>query len=185
MAKKILFLDRDGTIIREPDDFCVNRLDKISFLPGVIGSLARLCAAGYELVLVTNQDGLGTEAFPYSDFEGPNQFMLDILASEGVSFLEICVDGHYAHEQHPNRKPGTGMILPLLKKYEVDLASSWVVGDRKTDAKLAENLGCASITIKDPASKDGDVGLADMPQHPTWQVRSWAEIVARLLPAGH
>lgn len=181
MAKKILFLDRDGTIIREPEDFCVNTLDKVVFLPYVIHSLRTLVLAGYELVMVTNQDGLGEPHFPWSDFEVPNNYMLSVLAGEGIHFLEVCIDEHYAHENHPNRKPGTGMILPLLQRYDIDLGQSWVVGDRKTDAKLAENLGCGSLTIKDPLSNDGDATLGDYPQPPTHRFTAWVDIVEFLL----
>ncbi|MBX3103090.1 MAG: histidinol-phosphatase [Bacteroidetes bacterium] len=181
MKKKILFLDRDGTIIREPHDFQIDTLEKVSFLPYVITSLAQLVQAGYELVMVTNQDGLGTPVLPWEHFNPPQQFMLDILAGEGISFLEICIDEHYAHEDHPNRKPGTGMILPLLQKYDIDLGASYVVGDRKTDAKLAENFGCASLTIKDALSNDGDATLTDMPAPPTVHFTNWQDLARWVL----
>jgi imidazoleglycerol-phosphate dehydratase/histidinol-phosphatase len=173
MSKKILFIDRDGTIIREPHDYQIDSLDKVSFLPYVIGSLSKLVAAGYELVMVSNQDGLGSDALPWEKFNPPQAFMEAVLAGEGITFLEVLLDEHYAHENHPNRKPSTGMILPLLARYDIDLGQCYVIGDRKTDAKLAENLGCRSLTIKDALSNDGDATLTDMPQPPTQLFTDW------------
>lgn len=177
----VLFLDRDGTLIREPADYRIDRLDKLSLLPGVIGALGRLSAAGYRLVLVSNQDGLGRPEFPQGDFDGPHRFFVELLAGEGVHFDAQFIDGHYAHENHPNRKPGTGMLLPYLAAHPVNLAGSYVIGDRKTDAWLAHNLGCASLTIKDPLSADGDLRQPDVPAYPTRLFTRWADLADHLL----
>lgn len=177
----VLFLDRDGTIIREPADYRIDRLDKISLLPGVITALRALSQAGYRLVLVSNQDGLGRPEFPQADFDGPHRFLMALLAGEGVLFDAEFIDGHYAQEQHPNRKPGTGMLLPYLAANPVNLAGSYVIGDRKTDAWLAHNLGCGSLTIKDPQSADGDLRQPDVPDYPTQRFTHWADLAAHLL----
>jgi imidazoleglycerol-phosphate dehydratase / histidinol-phosphatase len=148
--KKVLFVDRDGTLIFEPEDFQVDDFCKLKFLPGVLTYLGKIARElDYELVMVTNQDGLGTAAFPEESFFPVQNFMLQTLASEGIVFSEICIDRSFAHENKRTRKPETG----LLEKYfsgDYDLPNSFVVGDRETDVQLAKNLGAKAIFIKNP-----------------------------------
>lgn len=144
--KKVLFIDRDGTIIEEPpEDFQVDSLEKLVFIPGAICNLRKIAQElDYELVMVTNQDGLGTDAFPEDTFRPAHNKMLQILKGEGVVFDDIIIDRTLPRENAPTRKPGTA----LLKKYitgDYDLDNSYVIGDRPTDMELAANLGTCSI----------------------------------------
>ncbi len=176
-----IFLDRDGTLIREPDDFRIDSLQKLTLLPHVIGSLKQLQDAGYSLVIVSNQDGLGSDEFPQADFDVPQAKMLELFTGEGVQFVAVFVDGHYAHENHPNRKPGTGMVDTFVAENKVNLAGSYMVGDRKTDALFARNLGVQSLTIKDPLSNDGDARCADVPVQPTTTFTEWRALTQHIL----
>ena len=146
--KKVLFIDRDGTLIFEPEDFQVDAFEKLKFLPQVFTYLGKIARElDYELVMVTNQDGLGTAAFTEKDFFPVQDFILRTLESEGIVFSEVCIDRSFAHENKPTRKPETG----LLEKYfspEYDLPNSFVIGDRETDVQLAKNLGAKAIFIK-------------------------------------
>ena len=144
--KKAIFIDRDGTIIREPFDEQIDSLEKLEFVPGAISALALLSKLGLELVMVSNQDGLGTPSFPESDFYPAQDKMLRTLEGESVIFDEILIDRSFPGDNSPCRKPGTGM----LKKYldgSYDLAGSYVIGDRETDAELARNLGATFFLI--------------------------------------
>ena len=149
MTKKVLFIDRDGTIIREPEDFQIDAFEKLEFLPNVINSLSKIAKElSYELLMVSNQDGLGTDSFPEETFWPVQNFIINILKNEGVEFSEILIDSSFENENKPTRKPGVGM----LQKYiygNYDLANSFVIGDRKTDVQLAENLGSKSIFISE------------------------------------
>ena len=149
MTKKVLFIDRDGTIIREPEDFQIDAFEKLEFLPNVINSLSKIAKElSYELVMVSNQDGLGTDSFPEETFWPVQNFIINTLKNEGVEFSEIHIDSSFENENKPTRKPGVGM----LQKYiygNYDLANSFVIGDRKTDVQLAENLGSKSIFISE------------------------------------
>ena len=149
MTKKVLFIDRDGTIIREPEDFQIDAFEKLEFLPNVINSLSKIAKElSYELVIVSNQDGLGTDSFPEETFWPVQNFIINTLKNEGVEFSEIHIDSSFENENKPTRKPGVGM----LQKYiygNYDLANSFVIGDRKTDVQLAENLGSKSIFISE------------------------------------
>lgn len=155
--KKALFIDRDGTILVEPQPSQqIDGLtpDKFQFLSGAISSLARIARElpEYELVLVTNQDGLGTASFPEETFWPAHQLMRDILANEGVRFAHEHVDRSFAHENLPTRKPGVGLLGRYLDPANAyDLANSYVIGDRLTDVQLAENLGSKSILIGEEA----------------------------------
>ena len=148
MKKRALFIDRDGTLIVEPPvTFQVDTLDQLEFLPSVIRNLYFIRKhLDFELVIVSNQDGLGTPSNPQDNFDRINNKMLEAFANEGVKFDDILIDPSMPEENSPNRKPGTGM----LKKYmtgEYDLAGSYVIGDRLTDIELAKNLGCQGILI--------------------------------------
>ncbi len=151
--KKVLFIDRDGTIIREPDDFQVDLLEKLRFLPGVITNLAKVAReTDYVLVMVTNQDGLGTEGFPETAFHPAQSFVLQALADEGVEFADVFVDRTFEHENAPTRKPGTAMLTKYMGG-DFDLANSYVIGDRPTDVQLAKNIGAKAIYIENPNFK--------------------------------
>ena len=148
MAKKVLFIDRDGTIIKEPPtDYQVDSLEKLEFLPKAISNLRKIAEeTDFELVMVTNQDGLGTASFPENTF-WPAQFkMLKTLEQENIFFKEIHVDKTFESENAPTRKPNTGLLTAYFSE-EYDLANSYVIGDRLTDVKLAENLGAKAIFI--------------------------------------
>ncbi|MFT3905042.1 MAG: bifunctional histidinol-phosphatase/imidazoleglycerol-phosphate dehydratase HisB [Steroidobacteraceae bacterium] len=147
-----LFIDRDGTLIVEPPDQQVDRLDKIRFLPGVFAALTELRRAGFRLVMVTNQDGLGTDSFPTADFERCQQFMLDVLRSQGIEFDALCICPHFPRDNCSCRKPRTGLLDGYLAGHDYDRARSAVLGDRDTDLELARNLGIRGLRVRD----DGD-----------------------------
>ena len=159
--KKVLFIDRDGTIISEPDDEQVDSFEKFSFLPEVISSLRRIAReTDYELVMVSNQDGLGTESFPEETFWPVQNMMLQILKGEGVEFSEIFIDRTMPLELAPTRKPGTAMLTKYLAT-GIELRSSYVIGDRQTDLMLAQNLGCNAILIGDKQIPEAELCTSD------------------------
>ncbi len=143
--RRILFLDRDGTLIIEPEDFQIDSLEKLELLESVIPALLELKAAGYEFVIVSNQDGLGTDSNPLEKFQPPHDKMLSLFASQGIDFVAEHIDPHFESDDSPNRKPGIGMLLDYLKSGELNLEDSWVIGDRETDLQLAENMGIGGI----------------------------------------
>lgn len=146
--KKILFIDRDGTLIEEPEDFQVDSFDKLSFLPGVFTYLGKIVRElDFELVMVTNQDGLGTASFPEETFWPVQNFIIKSLESEGIRFSQVHIDGSLPHENKPTRKPGTGMLEGYFS-VDYDLSSSFVIGDRETDVQLARNLLCGAIFLE-------------------------------------
>src|SRR5207342_1925063 len=138
---KILFIDRDGVLIEEPADEQVDAYEKFRLIEGVIPALIRLRDAGFEFVMVSNQDGLGTSAYPRASFDGPQALLLQILGSQGIGFREICIDEHFPEDGSPNRKPGVGMVMHYLRDRSIDLDASAMVGDRETDMQFAANLG--------------------------------------------
>ena len=144
--KKAIFIDRDGTLLREPADEQIDALDKVAFVPGAISGLRALTGLGYELVMASNQDGLGTASFPEETFWPAQNFLLQTLEGEGVVFDDILIDPSMPEEHSPNRKPGTGMFGKYLDG-SYDLAASWVVGDRETDRQLAANLGAQALLV--------------------------------------
>ena len=157
--KKVLFIDRDGTIITEPEDEQVDSIEKFRFTPGAITGLARIAKeTDYEMVMVTNQDGLGTPSFPEDTFWPLHNFILKSFESEAVHFSEVLIDRTFPHENAPTRKPGTGMFTKYLNNPEYDLANSFVIGDRITDIQLAKNLGCKGIWI----NNDANLGAAEI-----------------------
>jgi imidazoleglycerol-phosphate dehydratase/histidinol-phosphatase len=161
--KKILFIDRDGTIIKEPPiDFQIDSLQKLEFLPKVLRNLYEIRKnSDYLFVMVSNQDGLGTSSFPTPTFVEPHKKMLQILKDEGIVFDAEHIDPSFPHENSPNRKPRTGMLTGYFKSV-YDLENSLVLGDRATDVELAKNLGCKAIWINDKNSKElEEKGLAE------------------------
>lgn len=161
--KKVLFIDRDGTIITEPPvTFQIDTLEKLSFLPGVIKYLSKITEElDYELVMVSNQDGLGTEKYPQTAFDLVQGKMLEILKNEAIEFKAIHIDKSFEYENKPTRKPGIAMLHEYMNG-DYDLKNSYVIGDRITDVKLAENLGCKAILIKnydDPTGYENKISL--------------------------
>ena len=171
MKKKALFIDRDGTIIIEPPtDYQVDSLEKLEFLPGVIGALRQLReSTDYIFVMVTNQDGLGTDSFPEETFWPAHNKMLKTLEGEGITFDDALIDRSFEHEGLPTRKPSTGMMAQYLSG-EYDLANSYVIGDRPTDVQLAKNLGAKAIFIGNEPVEGA-----------TLTTTSWKEIARHLL----
>jgi len=145
--KKILFIDRDGTLIAEPEDEQIDAFEKVQLLPNVVTALASICQElDFELVMVTNQDGLGSPSFPEEDFWPVHNFLIETFKSQGISFKNICIDRSFPEEGLDTRKPGTGMLTRYMHgKY--DLKGSFVIGDRVSDIQLAKNLGAGSIFI--------------------------------------
>jgi imidazoleglycerol-phosphate dehydratase / histidinol-phosphatase len=144
----ILFVDRDGTLIEEPADFQIDAYEKLRFVQGVIPAMLKLRDAGYQFVIVTNQDGLGSEAYPQAAFDGPNDLMLQIFESQGIAFREVLVDRSWPADNAPTRKPGIGLMLPYLQDRSIDWARSAMVGDRLTDIQFADNLRIRGFQLK-------------------------------------
>ncbi len=147
MKRKYLFVDRDGCLIEEPPDGQVDRLDKLRLMPNVIPALTRCLQAGYQLVMVTNQDGLGTTSFPRDAFDVPQQWLLELLASQGIRFREVLVDASFEHEGLDTRKPGTGLVRHYLADDDWARGDSAMVGDRDSDMQFAANLGVRGLRI--------------------------------------
>ena len=141
MSRKLLFVDRDGCLIEEPADEQIDSYEKLALLPDVIAALQRFVAAGYELVMVTNQDGLGTASFPEPTFLGPHTLLLNIFRSQGIVFREVLIDRSFPADGLDTRKPGVGMVRHYLADDDWSRASSLMVGDRETDLQFAANLG--------------------------------------------
>ena len=147
MSARVAFLDRDGTLIEEPSDYQVDSLSKLRLAQGVVPALRRLQDAGFELVMVSNQDGLGTDSFPQADFDGPHEFLMTLLSSQGIAFAEVFVCPHFAEDGCECRKPLTGLVNEFMRTRPVDRAASVMIGDRETDLKFAENLGLRGFRV--------------------------------------
>jgi imidazoleglycerol-phosphate dehydratase / histidinol-phosphatase len=159
--KKVLFIDRDGTVISEPDDKQIDSFEKFSFIPGAISALAKISEeTDFEMVMVTNQDGLGTDSFPEEIFWPVQNKMLEILQGERVSFAEIFIDRSLPSDNAPTRKPGTAMLVKYLAR-GIDLENSYVIGDRQTDIEFAGNLGCNAIYFNTKNSDEAILSTSD------------------------
>jgi imidazoleglycerol-phosphate dehydratase/histidinol-phosphatase len=148
MSARILFVDRDGTLIEEPADHQVDSLDKIRFMPGVFAALTELRQRGLRLVMVTNQDGLGTPSFPRPTFEAPHEFILQAFRSQGIEFDAVFVCPHFPADGCECRKPRTGLVQDFIRDADVDLEGSAMVGDRETDLEFARNLGLRGLLVR-------------------------------------
>ena len=162
--QKILFIDRDGTLIEEPFDCQVDSLDKIKLKPGVIPALLKLKNAGYQFIMVSNQNGIGTPNFPEEEFNLCHEFTLDLFTSQNIHFAAIYICPHMPEDNCACRKPKTGLLDEFMRDVDIDKSASWVIGDRETDRGLANNLGLAFDLI------DTD--------------RSWEVVTAEILSQG-
>ena len=146
--KKYAFIDRDGTLIFEPQDtYQIDSLEKLQILPGVIEGLQALQNGGYRLVMISNQDGLGTDSFQQAGFDAPQQKMLEIFAQNNVSFDQIFICPHLPEDNCTCRKPKTGLVKDFLATEDIDCRGSFVCGDRPTDAAFAKNIGVRSVMM--------------------------------------
>ncbi len=173
--KKVLFIDRDGVLIIEPPDEQIDSLEKLEFYPGVftwLGKIAR--ETDFELVMVTNQDGLGTDRFPEDTFWPAHEKLLKSLAGEGIRFSKVFIDRSFPHENKPTRKPGTAMLTEFFNG-EYDLKNSFVIGDRITDMQLAKNLGAQGILIN-TGSLSEKIKSENLEAHCTLTSGSWEDI---------
>lgn len=148
MSDPILFVDRDGTLIEEPGDFQIDAYQKLRFMPGVIPALLKLREAGYEFVMVSNQDGLGSERYPQAGFDGPHQLMMQVFESQGITFREVLIDTSWPEDNRPTRKPGIGLVLHYLRERTFDPERSAMVGDRDTDIAFAANMGIRGFQLR-------------------------------------
>lgn len=156
----VVFIDRDGTIIVEPPDEQIDSLEKLELIPGVIEGLHLLVSRGFELVMVTNQDGLGTDLFPLTSFEVPQQKLLRILAGEGIRFSQIFVCPHLLSQGCACRKPKTGLVTGFLKDHKPDLGHTFVLGDRDSDVQFGRNIGCRTIQLSSSGQSGADFATA-------------------------
>ena len=156
MSKKVLFIDRDGTLVLEPENYQLDSLTKLAFYPKVFQYMSKIALElDFELVMVTNQDGLGTSSFPEDTFWPTQNFILKAFENESVTFEELFIDRSFPEDNAPTRKPRTGMLTKYLKNSDYDLTNSYVIGDRITDVELAKNLGSKAIFIKNEADLGG------------------------------
>jgi imidazoleglycerol-phosphate dehydratase / histidinol-phosphatase len=146
--RPVLLIDHDGTLVEEPADQQIDSIAKVRFMPGVFAALATLLRGGYQLVIVSNQDGLGTSAHPAAAFEEAHGFILDTFASQGILFEKVFICPHHAHDGCECRKPRTGLVREWLRSTDVDLERSAVIGDRETDLELARNLGLRGLRVR-------------------------------------
>ncbi|MDD2799172.1 MAG: histidinol-phosphatase [Bacteroidales bacterium] len=157
--KKVLFIDRDGTIVKEPSDYQLDSFEKLEFYPEAFHYLSRIAKElDYELVMVTNQDGLGTSNFPEESFWPIHDFIVKAFGNEGVVFKDIHIDKTYPHENADTRKPGIGMLTQYLDNPEYDIKNSFVIGDRITDVELAKNMGTKAFFL----AKDENLGADEI-----------------------
>jgi imidazoleglycerol-phosphate dehydratase / histidinol-phosphatase len=166
-GRRILFLDRDGTLNEEPPDEQVDSLEKIRLVPRVIPALLELQRAGFAFVMVTNQDGLGTPSLPRDAFERSHGFIVELFASQGIAFEAIFICPHFKRENCECRKPGTGLVRAFIDANPIDTAHSFMIGDRDTDLEFAKNLGITGLRVRVDGTMD----------------ETWPAITARILSA--
>jgi imidazoleglycerol-phosphate dehydratase/histidinol-phosphatase len=182
--QKVLFIDRDGTLIEEPkDNFQVDAFDKLKFLPNVISYLKKIKEeTDFILVMVTNQDGLGTKAFPEKTFWPVHNLMLEIFKSENIVFEDVFIDKTFAKDNAPTRKPNTGLLTKYLDTTKYDLSNSFVIGDRLTDIQLAKNIGAKGILIGRSADKvdDNKLNAGELKKYIALNTNNWKDIYSFL-----
>ncbi|MFI4938649.1 MAG: histidinol-phosphatase, partial [Candidatus Berkiellales bacterium] len=166
MQSKFLFIDRDGTILIEPEDKQIDSIDKFDLIPGSILALHALKEAGYRLVMISNQDGLGTKSFPQAAFDAPHQLLLKILCSQGIHFEDTLICPHFEEDKCDCRKPAVGLVIEYLNTQVINRQHSYVIGDRDSDLLLAKNMGITGIKLGTPATQ------------------SWQEVVNVILNKG-
>lgn len=185
--KKVLFIDRDGTLVIEPPiDYQLDSFEKLEFYPKVFRNLAFIREKlDFGFVMVTNQDGLGTESFPENTFWPVHNLILKSFANEGVTFDDICIDRSFPEDNAPTRKPRTGMLIKYINNPEYDIEGSYVIGDRATDVELAKNLGCKAILLQD--SKEillqGDAKEKNLEAYCVLATKDW-DVITEFLFAG-
>jgi len=181
VSKRILFIDRDGTLINEaPPTYQIDSFDKLEFYPHMFEFMGRISREmDYELLMVTNQDGLGTKDFPEDTFWPVQQFIMKSLENEGIHFKEVYIDKSFPKDNAPTRKPGTGMLTHYIDNPEYDLANSFVIGDRITDVQLAKNLGCKAIWLNNEPGLGGREvkdTLTELNEVVVLETREWSKI---------
>ena len=179
--QKVLFIDRDGTIILEPEDYQVDKLEKLEFYPEALFYLSKIAKElDYELVMVTNQDGLGTEVYPEDEFWPIQNFVVKTFENEGVKFSDILIDRTFAKDNHPTRKPNTGLLeRKYLNSPAYDMASSIMIGDRMTDIEFAYNFGGKGIFIdthEDLATDELKNDISKLKETIALKTSSWKDI---------
>jgi imidazoleglycerol-phosphate dehydratase/histidinol-phosphatase len=183
--KKVLFIDRDGTLIKEaPPTYQIDSFEKLEFYPGMFTWMKRIASElDFELVMITNQDGLGTNAFPEKDFQPVHDFVMKSLVNEDIHFKSVLIDRSFPADNLPTRKPGTGMLTAWMNNTAYDIAGSYVIGDRITDVQLAKNLGCKAIWLNnDPAlgGKEVEDNTAALREVVALETTQWKDIYAFL-----
>ena len=181
MSKRVLFIDRDGTLINEaPPTYQIDSFDKLEFYPHMFEFMGRIAREmDYELLMVTNQDGLGTRDFPEDAFWPVQRFIMRSLENEGIHFEEVYIDKSFPRDNAPTRKPGTGMLTRYINNPEYDLANSFVIGDRITDVQLAKNLGCKAIWLNNEPGLGGREvkdTLTELNEVVALETGKWSEI---------
>ena len=175
--KKILFIDRDGTLINEPKDFQVDSFEKLSFKKSVLKYLSKISEElDFDLVMVTNQDGLGTKSFPEKEFWPVQNFIIKILENEGIYFKEILIDRTFPDENANTRKPNTGLIEKYLVDKNININESFVIGDRITDLEFAQNIGCKGILINDLKTSDHLKSGSNIDENSMFSFQDWKSI---------
>ena len=183
--KRILFIDRDGTLIKEsPPTYQIDDFSKLEFFPDVFEFLGKIASEmDYELVMVTNQDGLGKPSFPENKFWPVQDFVMKCLSNEGIHFSAVHIDKSFPSDNSPSRKPGTGMLTSYLSNAHYDIAGSYVIGDRITDVQMAKNLGCKAIWLKQDAhlgDKEIKDTITDLEKVVALETIQWSEIYSFL-----
>ena len=175
--KKILFIDRDGTLINEPKDFQVDSFEKLEFKKSVLKYLSKISEElDFDLVMVTNQDGLGTKSFPEKEFWAVQNFIIKTLENEGIYFKEILIDRTFPDENANTRKPNTGLIEKYLVDKNINVNESFVIGDRVTDLEFAQNIGCKGILINDLKTTDHLKSGSNIDENSMFSFQDWKSI---------
>jgi imidazoleglycerol-phosphate dehydratase/histidinol-phosphatase len=178
--KKVLFIDRDGTIINETKDEKINNFSELTFYPMCLTYLGKIARElYYELVMITNQDGLGTEQFPENEFWEIHNFIIKTFQNEGIVFCNVFIDKTYPYQNAPTRKPGTALLKDYINNPNYDLKNSFMIGDRLTDVELAKNLGAKAIYINNNEKLDSleiQSKKEELDKYISLQTTNWKEI---------